>query len=297
MTKTVFFYGSDFHSDDLPLPRRPGEDWALFHEESPKNNPIFCHAAMMEQFNHTATFRRGSDLPLTSQYLEDLHMITEPGFLIPVTAKNRMVEEGLAPVAYVQSGCDTPSMRDQWVQQLMELVKVDSYGACLHNKDLPPELQGSERMGERGYLQLLAKYKFVIAIENAVCEDYVTEKLWRTLQVGAVPIYLGAPNIEEYLPHPKAAVLVRDYDSVEDVAQVVLGLHKDDAKYKEYLVHKQVYNRGQLVPNPLLGDMLEAREWGVSHHQQAEKGNFVKHFQCLVCQRVANNVRFSNLGE
>ncbi len=43
----------------------------------------------------------------------------------------------------------------------------------------------------REFLKLLAKYKFVIAIENAVCDDYLTEKLWRTLQLGSVPLYLG----------------------------------------------------------------------------------------------------------
>jgi alpha-1,3-fucosyltransferase 10 len=43
----------------------------------------------------------------------------------------------------------------------------------------------------REFLELLAKYKFLIAIENAVCDDYLTEKLWRTLQLGSVPLFLG----------------------------------------------------------------------------------------------------------
>jgi hypothetical protein len=45
---------------DIPMPRSSGVDWSLYHEESPKNNPIFSHAAMMELFNHTATFRLAS---------------------------------------------------------------------------------------------------------------------------------------------------------------------------------------------------------------------------------------------
>ena len=296
MLRTLLFYGSDFKPTELPLPRKPGEDWALFHEESPKNAAIFCHAAMMEHFNHTATFRRASDMPLTTQYLESLATITDPSYLIPVATKSRMVSEGLALVAYVQSGCETPSGRDAWVGELMKHVKVDSYGACLHNKDLPEELQGSERFQEEGYLRLLAKYKFVIAIENAICEDYVTEKLWRTLQVGAVPIYLGAPNIQQYLPHPKAALMVKDFGSVKEVAEHIKMLDQDDSKYNEHLSHKQLHNRGTLVPNQLLHEMMEGRRWGVSSEQQAAMGNFVKHFQCLVCERVANNVWFSNLG-
>ena len=89
MLRTVFFYGTDFKPYDVPLPRKDGEDWALFHEESPKNNPIFSHKEMMENFNHTSTFRRHSDFPLTTQYLESVEMITDPAFLIPLNVKNR----------------------------------------------------------------------------------------------------------------------------------------------------------------------------------------------------------------
>ena len=57
-----------------------------------------------------------------------------------------MVDEGLAPVAYVQSGCDTPSQRDEWVKEFMKYVKVDSYGECLNNKQLTDDIKGSEQM-------------------------------------------------------------------------------------------------------------------------------------------------------
>lgn len=45
-------------------------------------------------------------------------------------------------------------------------------------------------------LELNSRYKFIIAIENAKCEDYITEKFWRPLIVGAIPIYLGATTIK-----------------------------------------------------------------------------------------------------
>ena len=37
-TKAFIFYGTELSAEDLPLPRRPWHEWALFHEESPKNN-------------------------------------------------------------------------------------------------------------------------------------------------------------------------------------------------------------------------------------------------------------------
>lgn len=51
-------------------------------------------------------------------------------------------------------------------------------------------------MYENDLITFVAKYKFTIAIENAICDDYITEKLWRPLIAGSVPIYLGSPSIE-----------------------------------------------------------------------------------------------------
>ena len=42
-TSAIFFYGTAFLANDLPLPRNHNHVWALFHEESPKNNWLFCH--------------------------------------------------------------------------------------------------------------------------------------------------------------------------------------------------------------------------------------------------------------
>ena len=60
-TKAFLYYGSDFYLHDLPLPRRPHEEWGLLHEESPKNNFLFSFERIMKMFNHTSTFKRESD--------------------------------------------------------------------------------------------------------------------------------------------------------------------------------------------------------------------------------------------
>lgn len=53
-----------------------------------------------------------------------------------------------------------------------------------------------ENMLHEDFFRLIAKYKFAIAIENALCDDYVTEKFWRPLHVGTIPIVLGSPKIK-----------------------------------------------------------------------------------------------------
>ena len=51
-------------------------------------------------------------------------------------------------------------------------------------------------MSNEDFFQLMAKYKFTIAFENAIGDDYITEKLWRPLILGSVPIYMGSPSFE-----------------------------------------------------------------------------------------------------
>ena len=46
------------------------------------------------------------------------------------------------------------------------------------------------------FFQLTAKYKFAAAMENGICNDYITEKLWRPLFVGTIPIVIGSPRVK-----------------------------------------------------------------------------------------------------
>jgi alpha-1,3-fucosyltransferase 10 len=71
------FYGSKFNLTDLPLPRNGQiRDWALLHEESPKNSPPLSHLEALELFNLTATFSRYSHFPLTLQYLKNADVLS-----------------------------------------------------------------------------------------------------------------------------------------------------------------------------------------------------------------------------
>lgn len=61
----ILFYGSSIKIGDLPLPRREDIDWGLLHEESPRNIPMLTSEYALSLFNHSATFSRHSDVPLT----------------------------------------------------------------------------------------------------------------------------------------------------------------------------------------------------------------------------------------
>lgn len=287
-TRALLFYGTDFNIDSLPLPRKAHHDWALFHEESPKNNYKLFHKPVITLFNYTATFSRHSHLPLTTQYLEGIEVLKSHRYLVPLRSKNNL-RKRLAPLVYVQSDCDPPSDRDSYVRELMTYIEVDSYGECLHNRDLPQPLKTPASMDADGFYRIVAQYKFILAFENAVCDDYITEKFWRPLKLGVVPVYYGSPSITDWLPSNRSAILVSDFSHPRELARYIRRLDDDDRLYEAYIEWKL---KGE-ISNPRLLAALRERTWGV---QDVSRDNYIDAFECMVCSKVWDNMRLQEKG-
>ncbi len=134
------FYGTDFSEHDLPLPRHTDHEWGLIHEESPHNTFMLSHEDAISLFNHSCTFKRESDYPITTQYLANIADLQSTKYLKSTAEKNTAKrEKNLALVNYVQSDCGALSDRDHFVQMLQRHLVVDSYGKCEHNRDLPEQ--------------------------------------------------------------------------------------------------------------------------------------------------------------
>src|SRR5262249_928937 len=69
--------------------------------------------------------------------------------------------------------------------------------------------------------------------------DYVTEKFFDPLQVGSVPVYLGAPNVEEFAPGDQCMIRTTDFESPRHLAEYLRQLNEDDAAYEKYLEWKR----------------------------------------------------------
>ncbi len=102
---------------------------------------LFVHLSsvvMLDFRSPCVLFRRESDMPLTTLFLGSITDLESERYRVATSEKSRLIrEENLALVSYVQSDCNTPSDRDHFVQMLQRHIKVDSFGACEHNKDLP----------------------------------------------------------------------------------------------------------------------------------------------------------------
>lgn len=276
-TRALLFYGTDFRAAEAPLPRLAHQSWALLHEESPLNNFLLSHGPGIRLFNLTATFSRHSDYPLPLQWLPGTAYLRRPA--PPLQERAEWRRRGYAPLLYLQSHCDVPADRDRYVRELMRYIPVDSYGKCLQNRELPtPRLQdtATATTEDPELLTFLSRYKFHLALENAICDDYMTEKLWRPMHLGAVPVYRGSPSVRDWMPNNHSIILIDDFESPQKLAEFIDFLDKNDEEYMKYLAYKQPGG----ITNQFLLDSLKHREWGVNDPLLP---NYLSGFECFVC--------------
>lgn len=267
------YYGTDVDWNDLPLPRKPQHMWALLHEESPKNNWVLATEKGIELFNFTATCSRYSSYPLHLHFFHSIERLMQP-IRYPTQLKSR---GSLGQVIFMQSDCDPPSDRDSYIEELMKYIDVDSYGRCLHNKDLPEELQNPLTFNSEGVMNIVGKYKFAIAFENAICNDYITEKFWRPLYAGVVPIVRGSPTVKDWAPSEKSIIVAEDFPTPKDLADYLKFLDGNDAEYEKYLTWKM-----EGVTNKRLLADYNSREWFIEN----DGLSFIDGFQCYVCDQL-----------
>jgi hypothetical protein len=71
--------------------------------------------------------------------------------------------------------------------------------------------------------ELLSKYQFCLCFENMNMDGYITEKIFDCLYAGCIPLYLGAPDILDYVP-AEAFVDCRQYGTWGDMWKDVAAM-------------------------------------------------------------------------
>lgn len=81
--------------------------------------------------------------------------------------------------------------------------------------------------------ETLGKYTFALCFENIILKGWITEKIFDCFFVGTIPIYWGAPDIQEYIP-PECFIDMRNFKNYEELKNYLKSLTSEDVlRYKE----------------------------------------------------------------
>lgn len=203
--------------DDLEKP--PGQRWVAWTMECEENYPFIKSTEFMSLFDYWMSYHQGADVVqpyYAADYPERMRQVTPEPF------------ETKRDVCMMVSSHVNQSGRQEYLKALMQELPIDSYGKLYNNCRLEND------KGQSSKMELYGHYKFVIAFENACAEDYVTEKFFDPLLVGAVPVYWGAPNIGDYAPGDNCFVDVREFQSPYDLALHLKTCCENPSLYARY---------------------------------------------------------------
>ncbi|NTU70753.1 MAG: hypothetical protein HGB10_02890 [Coriobacteriia bacterium] len=79
-----------------------------------------------------------------------------------------------------------------------------------------------------GKVEKLSEYRFSLCLENTAFPGYVTEKIFDCFAAGTVPIYLGAPDIEDYIPKG-SFIDLRQFSDYLSLEQHLRSMTDDEA--------------------------------------------------------------------
>jgi len=113
-----------------------------------------------------------------------------------------------------------------------------AYGNCFGKyvsakKEKAPGIWDSDNL-----IDIYKDYKFVIAMENNKKIGYVTEKIVNAFHSGAIPIYWGAADINNYF-NKKAFINVDNFSSFEKCVEYVINMSEDARKR---MLSEPIYN-------------------------------------------------------
>lgn len=110
----------------------------------------------------------------------------------------------------------------------MKLVHIDSYGKCWHNM---PAFPASKANWRDVFVNISKNYRMVLAFENKIEPDYITEKLPLVYRSGAIPVYRGPPEVYLWVPGSLTFIDAHKFTPAE-LAKYMKRIDADDDLFK-----------------------------------------------------------------
>ena len=152
---------------------------------------------------------------------------------------------------------DPKQWRVDYLNELMKYIHIDSYGSVLHNT----EMHSSRGKGSDNFISVKLNairdkgYKFLIAFENSIFPEYVSEKIWHAYLSQTIPIYYGTSDVYDQVPGANTFIDARKSDGPQQLAEYIKKIEQDDTLYKSFFNFdiKHILNFQRNCPEESLG--------------------------------------------
>ena len=225
----MFHHRTDHWIQSLPTnrPRIPWQRWVLYNRESSWWGPKGEELRKADNlFNWTMGFRHDNDITIPTAVT--IKRPFKGGFDLNKNCMEGKTGEIVnlmsACIYYPNPGYDSRRKYLEFIQK--NGLNFDMYGAC--GKRCDGIFSSCSKV--------IAKYKFVLALENSLCDEYISEKPYRNgFMLGVVPIIMSGANLSDpnILP-PGSYIDGKQFTSVSALAAFVKKVGSDPTLYNKY---------------------------------------------------------------
>jgi len=212
-----------------------------------------------KHFNHQSNLRKFFLPQVENGIIEHLWNHKDRGFLTMINSNKTplpylQVRRGQNPIGLKISLNRNPGLKDSelYSERIRALValqglgNVDLYGhgwdTSLYQilRNLPysqsfpytywrnrKALRAIHKGPVKSKYETLSRYRFALCFENMAMPGYITEKIFDCFFVGTIPIYLGAPDVGEYIPK-SCFIDMRDFGSYAELHTYLSNLSDKD---------------------------------------------------------------------
>ncbi|UJR13706.1 hypothetical protein I4U23_000717 [Adineta vaga] len=212
---------------NLRTSRNPNQIWMLWHDEPFAPSPMFNRLF----FNWTISYRSNSEISvgaygITFRRNEPLSQVTFNQWIYDNYHRRRN------QAIWFVSNC-RPKERLRYYEELREHYLISAFGKCIDHQTANSSkcIRSSDCE-----LEQLATAKFYLAFESTTLRfDYITEKFWRSLSHGIIPIVLG-PKRQDYerIVPPHSFIYAQDYLNAQTLAQHLDHVATNVVEYEKY---------------------------------------------------------------
>jgi alpha(1,3/1,4) fucosyltransferase len=212
-----------------------------------------------KHFGHQSNLRKFFWPQLENGVIEPLWNNKDRGFLTMISSNKTaspylQVSRGQNPIGFKISLNKNPGLKDSELYSeriralaaLQGLGTVDLYGygwdislyqilrKMPYSQSFPymywknrKALRAIYKGAVKSKYETLSRYKFSLCFENMAMPGFITEKIFDCFFVGTIPIYLGAPDVENYMPK-SCFIDMRDFDNYAELHSYLSNLSDED---------------------------------------------------------------------
>ena len=186
------------------------------------------------------------------------------------------------------SDCKANSQRDLYLKRLNKRLNK-KHSLSLHRYGKCGDRSLSHENPTTVLQTTLANYKFFMSFENEIAKGYVSEKYFKILSSGCVPVYYGAPDVPQ-LTKSKSFINAANYKTPELLADYLAHLTRNLTAYAEYTrwrYERDPFNdwfKRYLAHNMYSVEELKAAKGALRREGESAKSDFLVVRRAAACR-------------